>query len=89
MAKVQISIDDELLEKIDICADEMYMSRSGFISYAASQFVNQGIMIKAITDISLAMRKIADSGEIDDISKQQLGDFERLISMINQSNVQK
>jgi len=89
MAKIQISIDDALLEKVDICSDEMYMSRSGFLSYAAVQVVNQGLMIKAITDVSLAMRKIADNGEVDEESKQQLADFERLINMMTQGNFKK
>lgn len=85
MAKVQISIDDDLLSKIDKLADSMYMSRSGFISYATSQVINSNAVMLAITEVSLALKKIADTGFISDDDKQQLDDFERVVKMITSS----
>jgi len=85
MAKLQVSIDDELLKKIDKYSETMYMSRSGFISYAAAQVINSNAVMVAITDISLAMKKIADTGVISDDERQQLEDFERVIKMITSS----
>lgn len=75
--KVNISLDDKLVERIDSFADNNYMSRSGLISFATTQFLNQADVITAINDISMTMRKIADKGAVDDETIQQLEDFER------------
>lgn len=82
MAKVQISIDDELLQRVDRQADANYMSRSGLISLACSQFLNSQDVMLVIKDISLAMRKIADNGTVDQETMEQLEDFERLSRML-------
>ena len=39
--KVQVSLDERLVERIDSFADANYMSRSGFISFATCQYLNQ------------------------------------------------
>ena len=82
MAKVQISIDDELLQRIDSFADSNYMSRSGFFTLASCQYLNSNEMMLAIKDMSLTMRKIADSGSIDEESERKLEDYERMAKMI-------
>jgi len=80
--KVNVTLDDELMQRVDSYADENYMSRSGLISLACTQFLNSQDVTRAIKDMALAMRKIADNGEIDAESKQQLEDFERLSKML-------
>lgn len=76
MAKVQISMDNELLAKIDKFASSNYMSRSGFISLATSQYLQSAETFKAIKDLSACMRRIADNGNIDEQSKKELEEFE-------------
>jgi metal-responsive CopG/Arc/MetJ family transcriptional regulator len=78
MAKVQITLDDKLLDRIDTYADENYMSRSGLVSLAATQFLNTAEITRAVKDLSLAMRKIADTGTVDHDTMEQLEDFERI-----------
>lgn len=78
MMKVGITLDDNLLARIDSYADENYMSRSGLLSLAVTQFLNAADMAKAVKDLSLAMRKIADTGKLDHETVEQLEDFERL-----------
>lgn len=82
MAKINISIDDSLLERVDKVADEHYMSRSGLISQSVIQYLNQFETVSAIKSISLCMNKIADQGEIDEESKKQLEDFERICRLL-------
>lgn len=82
MAKVQISIDDKLLQRIDNFAEENYMSRSGLVSLATAQYLNANEVVILIKDMSLAMRKIADSGEIDNETMEKLEDFERMSKML-------
>lgn len=82
MAKVQISIDDALLAKIDQYADANYMSRSGFISLATSQYLHGADTVNAVKELSVCMRRIADNGNIDEQSKKDLEDFEALARLL-------
>lgn len=82
MKKVQISIDEQLLDRIDTYADQTYMSRSGLITLACSQYLNQAEIVYAIKDLSLAMQKIAKDKKIDSKTMEQLEDFERLSRML-------
>lgn len=80
--KVQITLDDALMQRVDSFADENYMSRSGLLSLAVTQYLNAADVTKAIKDMALCMRKIADTGSIDSDTQQQLEDFERLSKML-------
>lgn len=80
--KVQITLDDALMQRVDAFADENYMSRSGLLSLAVTQYLNAADVTKAIKDMALCMRKIADTGTLDADTQQQLEDFERLSKML-------
>lgn len=80
--KVNVTLDEELMRRIDEYAEENYLNRSSLVSLATSQFLNAADVTKAIKDMAFAMRKIADNGEIDDESRRQLEDFERLSRML-------
>ena len=82
MAKVQISVDDELLKRIDNYSDRNYLSRSGLITLACSQYLNQAEVVTAVKDMALCMRKIADAGTVDEETQEQLEDFERLAQLL-------
>lgn len=80
--KVQITLDDALMERVDAYADENYMSRSGLLSLAITQFLNASDVTKAIKEMAVCMRKIADNGTVDHDIMEQLEDFERLSKML-------
>lgn len=80
--KVQITLDDELMKRVDTYADENYMSRSGLLSVAVTSYLNQAELSKAICDIAISMRKIADTGKVNHDDMEQLEDFERLARMV-------
>ena len=80
--KINISLDDDLVARIDNYADNNYMSRSGLISLACSQFLNSNEVILAIKEISLCIKKISDNGSLDAESLEKLEDFERFAKMI-------
>lgn len=82
MAKVQITLDDELLKRVDEFADENYMSRSGLLAISATQYLNTKDLFKALNKMSLAMQTIADKGEIDEATQKELAEFTRLCSML-------
>lgn len=81
--KANITLDDKLMERIDNFADNNYMTRSGLISVAVTDYLNSKEMISAISDMALTMRKIADKGEVDLATLKKLEDFERLCSMFS------
>lgn len=81
--KVQITLDDALMERVDAYADENYMSRSGLLSLAVTQYLNSADVTKAIKDMAVCMRKIADNGTVDPDTLKQLEDFERVARMFS------
>lgn len=82
MAKVQISIDDDLLARLDAYSDSHYMTRSGVIAYAVNNILLQEEATQLFRNISLAMKKIADTGTITDEQKKELDDFQKLASVL-------
>lgn len=80
--KVQISINDELLERVDAYAKKTYSTRSGVISQACSNFLTSSELSFAIKDMALSMRKIADTGCVDEETQEKLEDFERFSKLL-------
>jgi metal-responsive CopG/Arc/MetJ family transcriptional regulator len=80
--KVQITLDDNLVARLDEYAEYNYLSRSGCISLALTQYLNQQDVTKAIKDLAFSMRKIADTGKISAEQMEQLEDMERFAKML-------
>ena len=57
MAKVNITISDDLLKRIDEYADDNYTSRSGLISIATAQYLNANETMGLVKNLSLAIGK--------------------------------
>ena len=75
MAKLNITMDDRLLEKMDNYADKNYMTRSGLIALCCNQFLNQQEVYGLIQDMSSTLKKISDKGVIDDSLQKDLDKF--------------
>lgn len=84
MAKVKINVtlDEDLMRRIDEYTEENYLSRSSLISLATTQFLSSAEVAKSIKEIAFSMRKIADTGVVDDEIRRSLEDFERLAKML-------
>ena len=54
--KVNVTLDENLVERMDNYADDNYLSRSGLMSLALTQYLNQNDIVRAVNEISLAMR---------------------------------
>lgn len=80
--KLQISLDDELVSRIDNCADRNYMTRSGFISQSCVQFLNQNELVSSINRISYAVLKAAENNEIDEGTRRQLEEFQIMVKVM-------
>lgn len=86
-AKIQISINKELLKKVDDYAESLFISRSGLISQALTQLLQADSMINAIVTTSIALTRIADTGQISDDDMRKLKDFEKFVQMVTKGNV--
>ena len=80
--KVNITVDEELMQRVDAYAEENYLNRSSLISLATTQFLNAADVTKAVKDMAFCMRKIAETGTLDDETKEQLEDLERFSRML-------
>jgi len=83
--KVQVSLDDDLMKRVDQHVKENYMSRSGLMSIAVTQYLNNNDMVKAIKEIAFLLRKISENETITEEQKEQLADMELLIKMMSGS----
>lgn len=81
--KLSISMADELVSGLDAYAEENYLSRSGVISMACKQFIQAQEVSKALVEMSVQMRRIADSKEMDEESKNALEHFEYLVKTMS------
>ena len=81
--KLGITLDDNLVARLDDYADDNYLSRFGCISLALTQYLNSAEVTKAIKELSLSMRKIADTGTITAEQMAQLEDMERFVKFIS------
>lgn len=81
--KVNITLDDQLMKRVDEYADQNYMSRSGLISLATTNFLNAADVTTAIKDMAFALRKIADNNAVDSETLERLEDCERLLKLLS------
>lgn len=82
MAKIQISINDDLLRRVDEYAVHTYNTRSGTITLALSELLISDEVVRSVSSMALSMQKIADTGKVDDETLRHLEDFERLSKML-------
>ena len=73
--KVNVSLDDELLKKVDEFADNNYISRSALISLALQQFISADEVKKAIKELSVSMSRIAVFGSVSDEDRKRLDEL--------------
>ena len=77
-AKVQISIEDDLLKSVDDYCEKNYMNRSWLFPQGVLQIINQQKLMDAMLNISFAMKNISEKGEIDDDTRRQMDEFDTL-----------
>lgn len=78
MAKVNVSLPDELLVRLDEYADGNFMSRSGAISMMVNQYLTSRELQAQIKLMSAALQKLSNNVELTDEEKMQLLGFEQI-----------
>lgn len=85
MAKINISIDDNLLQRMDEYCSRTYQSRSGLIAQSLSQVLLTDDLRRSIIEMSQAMKLIAKNGEISEQDKKTLEDFEKISQLFTET----
>lgn len=83
MAKFQVSMEDELLARLDEYADRNFTTRSGAVSLACNQLIMADDIRRSTLSLAFSMKRIAESNEIDEQTKKELQSFEMLAKMFS------
>lgn len=71
MARVQISIDDDVLRRVDEVSKSMALSRSSFLSMAAMDYISAKEKAPLITSAFSSMAVLLDSRVKGEISQEE------------------
>ena len=85
MAKVAISLPDELLESVDRYAKDNFQTRSGFISMCCNSFFQAQHMQRILGSMADSMAKLADAsaeGSVEEDLLQEIQQFEKMAKLI-------
>lgn len=83
--KVQITMDESLLSRLDDFVDRNFSTRSGAIALACTQMLLSDDIRVSIRTIANAMKRIAESNEIDEQSKEDFKQFELLAKALSEN----
>lgn len=71
--KVNITLNDDLLEKIDKKADEMFMTRSGFVAMCCTKELQNMEAVEMLGQMTVAFKAIAAKGTLDEETQLKIG----------------
>lgn len=80
--RVTMTLNDDLLKRIETYAKANYMNRSSVVSFACNQFLMANELQSLMVDVKRAMQKIADCGTVPEEQMKELEKFEMLCDMI-------
>lgn len=83
MAKINITMNDGLLAELDALAKKNYSSRSGMISIALANYIQQQRISDGLISVSAALQRIAETGVMSDKDKEDLEAFTKFIDLYN------
>jgi len=82
LKRVNLNIPQELIDRLDEYAKENYTTRSSVMCQACDQYLVAKEMQKLFTQMNVVLKKLSAAETIDEETKQQLADFERLSKML-------
>lgn len=77
--KINISLDDRLAKRLDDYADANYMTRSGLVSIALTQYLNAQEMISVIKSMSLSLSKMVNSDNITEEDRKEIEGYANML----------
>ena len=79
--KINITIDENLLNDVDDYCDRNYLNRSALFSQSVLKTINEQKVIDSIKDVSSAVKTAVIKGAIDEDTQKKLEAFEALSSI--------
>lgn len=86
--KVQLSIDDDLMNKADEYAKKNYLTRSGLVSMVLSQFLEYKDISSTLGSMLDIMNDLNSSVSMDDEGKEKLKELEGVYKVMSQKVIQ-
>lgn len=83
--RVNMTFNDELLERIDNYAKSNYMSRSSVVSFACNQFLVANELRSLLVDMKRALQTIANNETITDEQLKDLEKFDNLCDLMTKN----
>lgn len=80
--KVQITMPDELLAKLDDYVDRNYTTRSGAITMMVNNYLVSRELAVQMQQVSDALGKMAAGAQLSDAEQQQLLGFQQLAKLL-------
>ena len=80
--RVTMTLNDDLLKRIETYAKANYMNRSSVVSFACNQFLMANELQSLMVDVKRAMQKIADCGTVPEEQIKEMEKFKMLCDMI-------
>lgn len=81
--KVQISINEDLINRVDDIAKKNGFTRSGLISVACTNYCNTQAFYDLSESMSRAFDKCAETGTLDEVTMKQLQSFSLMLQTMN------
>lgn len=81
--RVTITLDEDLVDKIDFYAQKGFTSRSGYISLACTQLIQQTEIFAFMQDMTVISKKLASQTIIDPNDEETQEDFKKLEFLVN------
>ena len=82
MSKVNISISEGLLERVDEYCRENSLSRSGLISLSLNQYLTSQEVIVLLRNLNSTMQKIAEGNMLEEEIVLKLREYQHIINMM-------
>lgn len=80
--RVNMTLNNELLERIDNYAKSNYMNRSSVVSFACNQFLISNELQSLLVDMKRALQTIANKDTITDEQLKELEKFENICDLM-------
>lgn len=84
--RIQVSMDDDLVAKIDAYCKEYYMSRSGFFSFVANQHLIKDEISKTLSVLRSAMIKVSEGKDLSEDEVKNLTENLTILDFLENSH---
>ena len=79
MAKINITIPDELLVSVDEFSDKLCMTRSGFVAQSVRAYIDSMKFSNMLDELTGALKRLGTAGNDDPVTVAQI---ERLLACL-------